>query len=411
MNALVHPAIRKASEENFTYIKGPRSGKDYRFYDSMYAVLDPDRRSPLSCISVANNSLSVDLWTGCAFQCAYCHVQGIQEDINPDDGKMRIRPIKRNEFTIDQILDALVIHPFFKKDKTIISIGTSSTEPFAIGEVLESTLEIMENLISRGYKNPFWIVTKAGIPEKAVDRLIKISKQVNKLILSMCYAGNNKKIEPAQNNRFKNIEKLQLDNSNISVNWYFRPFAREWFDDIENLELMFSNISKKYGQYIDSIVPGGLRWTEGIEYGVVETRGLTLPSNISKENNSKTLTGDDWVEFLNLSKKYFPDTPVYYHSSCALSLALERSNISMINLSKKDECEKSLCTFNQRNRCTIKDKLTKKAVQTELDAVGFGLEVLKFNPHDGELITNPSMHSLSPAIQTEVTHIISDLND
>ncbi|WP_412839201.1 hypothetical protein [Bacillus paranthracis] len=48
MNALVHPAIRKASEENFTYIKGPRSGKDYRFYDSMYAVLDPDRRSPLS---------------------------------------------------------------------------------------------------------------------------------------------------------------------------------------------------------------------------------------------------------------------------------------------------------------------------------------------------------------------------
>jgi hypothetical protein len=410
MNSTVHPAIEKVNTEKFIYLKGPRTGKDYRFYDNMYAVLDTDRTSPLSCVSVANNSLSIDLWTGCSFQCSYCHVQGIQEDINPVDGKMRNKPIKRNNFTIDEIIDALILHPFFNRDKTIISIGTSSTEPFAVGEVLESTLEIMENFISKGFKNPFWIVTKNGVPHKAIERLINISNNVNKLVLSLCYAGNSKEIEPLQNNRFANIEKLE-NAKNISINWYLRPFAKEWFSNLSKLEQMFSDVSTKYSNYIDSIVPGGLRWTEGIEYGVVENRNLRLPSNMSKENNTKTLTDDDWKNFVELSQKYFPDTPVYYHSSCALSLALKRSNINMINISKKKDCEKSVCPFNQRNRCMLKDTVNKENIQKELDKVGFGIEILDYNRDNGKLVTVPSIESLTPALQTEIDHFISDLNN
>lgn len=78
----MNPLIEKANKEGFTYIKGERIGQNYRFYDNMYAVVDSDRNFPLSCVSIANNSLSIDLWTGCSFQCAYCHVQGIQEELD-----------------------------------------------------------------------------------------------------------------------------------------------------------------------------------------------------------------------------------------------------------------------------------------------------------------------------------------
>ena len=73
--------IEKSNKEEFITVVGENSGKQYRFYKHMYGVLEPDRESPLSCVSVANNSLSIDLWTGCALQCSYCHVQGIYEDI------------------------------------------------------------------------------------------------------------------------------------------------------------------------------------------------------------------------------------------------------------------------------------------------------------------------------------------
>ena len=49
--------------------------------------------------------------------------------------RMRNKPVRRNDFTIEKIIDSLVDHPFFEKDKTVLSIGTSSTEPFARGEV------------------------------------------------------------------------------------------------------------------------------------------------------------------------------------------------------------------------------------------------------------------------------------
>ncbi len=42
----MNPLIEKANKEGFTYIKGKRTGQNYRFYDNMYAVVDPDRNSP-----------------------------------------------------------------------------------------------------------------------------------------------------------------------------------------------------------------------------------------------------------------------------------------------------------------------------------------------------------------------------
>jgi hypothetical protein len=95
------------------------------------------------------------------------------------------RPKRRNSFSVDQILDELVKHPFFIADETIISIGTASTEPFAPGPVTESTFEIMNAFIRRGLRNPFWIVTKGGVPKGIKLDFARISNVTRGLMLSM----------------------------------------------------------------------------------------------------------------------------------------------------------------------------------------------------------------------------------
>ena len=99
--------------------------------------------SPLCCVSEANNSFSIDYFRGCPFQCAYCHVQGIYEDLD-ENLRMPNKATPRSKFTIKQIIDELIKHPYFVKDKSIISIATSSTEPFASENTTNKTLEIME---------------------------------------------------------------------------------------------------------------------------------------------------------------------------------------------------------------------------------------------------------------------------
>ena len=201
------------------------NGKYYKLCKYMFGVLEMNHNSPLSCVSEANNSFSIDYWKGCSFQCAYCHVQGIYEDLD-NNFRMYKNPIPRSKFTIENIVDALISHKFFKKNDSLISIATSSTEPFANIQTTNNTLQIMEYFVKLGYTNPFWIVTKAGIPHGISKRLKKICDNGNKIMISICYANNPREIEPVQNNRFKNIEELK--ETGVVVSWYMRPLVKEW---------------------------------------------------------------------------------------------------------------------------------------------------------------------------------------
>lgn len=403
--------VMAANNEEFIKVTGENTHSQYQFYKFMYGVLVPDTSSPLSCVSVANNSLSIDLWTGCAFQCAYCHVQGIAEDIDWDTKRMRPHPIRRNNFSISEIVDSLVEHPFFEKDKTVISIGTSSTEPFASGKVLGSTIELMKYFIKLGYKNPFWIVTKAGIPIKAIDTLKHIAKQIDKLIISICYAGNKREIEPSHTNRFRNLEKISKED-NISINWYLRPFNIEWFDYEEcSVESMFKETSEKYGNYIDSIIPGGLRWTEGIEYGICEARNLKLPDLI-KENNIKTMEADMWKQFNQMKDKYFPNTQMYRHSSCGISFALDKGNICLTQLFDKHSCEASFCTDEQRKKCEsmiqkVSNEENLEKLKLKISKSGFEVKINSIDIEAGEIKTAPELKEFSPAVRTAFKHLIA----
>jgi DNA repair photolyase len=370
----------------------------------MYGVLKMDHNSPLCCVSEANNSFSIDYWKGCSFQCGYCHVQGIYEDLD-ENYKMYKSPIPRSRFTIEEIIDELVKHPYFEKDVSIISIATSSTEPFANEKVTESTLRIMEYFVSKGYKNPFWIVTKAGIPKGISDRLKNICDNGNKIMISMCYAGNPKNIEPMTNNRFRNIESLK--GTGVTVSWYLRPLVKEWGANYEHLEEMIKYVSENYADYIDMIVPGGLRWTEGIEFGLKVQRGQEMPELI-KEHDKKTLSNDIENDILKLCNQYFPNLPVYFNSSCAISHMLNTNNIALLNILKPEICNKSKC-YNKckekcSKRCFTKEELLK--IQEYLKQEGLRAKLLDINCKDG-IVTEPPLDTYSYTVKQQMKKTIA----
>lgn len=393
---------------------GNKTGKNYQLTSYMYGCLDPRNNAILSNVSVTGNSLSIDIWTGCPLQCAYCHVQGVREDLNPTDWKMRKKPVRRTNYTIDQILSELVEHPLFENDKTILSICTSSTEPFVGDKVIESTISIMEWFANRNMKNPFWIVTKAGVPEQIIDRLKNVSK-TNKIIISVCWANNNSTIEPYTKDRFVNIEQFR-NTPGVFFTWYLRPLVKDWSDNFTHLDEMFRMLSEKYKDDIHSIVAGGLRWTEGIEYGLNEARNLTLPSNVSSvTRHAKTLTRDDFIYIKGLSAKYFgEDKPIYLHSSCMLSEILYINNVAMTNYFKPKACCDSVCTLEQRSRCSVNvNNSNFDFMNRFFRNKGIDIKIKDIDENDGkyELVSEPDLATFAPAISQKVVTMISEFSD
>ena len=141
--------------------------KTFDLFSHTFAALSNDENEPLFCVSVANNSFSIDPWKGCPMNCVYCHVQGCYADLQ--NWSNCYAPQRRSRFTDDEIVAALVQHAWFIPHKSVISIGTSSTEPFLNHDMICSTLAIMKAFINRGFRNPFWLVTKSGFPSELYE--------------------------------------------------------------------------------------------------------------------------------------------------------------------------------------------------------------------------------------------------
>lgn len=391
-----------ANSEPLIQIKGMTTGQEFSLREYTYGALVPDNNHPLSSVSVSNSSLGIDLWIGCAWQCRYCHVQGTYQDL-AEHGTMPRRPRQRNSFTVDQILDELVKHPFFVADETIISIGTASTEPFAPA-VVDSTFEIMNAFVRRGFHNPFWIVTKGGVPKGRKLDFARISNATRGLMLSLCWADNPDTIEPAHNNRFLNAEEAKEAGATIA--WYMRPIVPEWSGDQDRIEMMMLWVKKHYSGIIDMIVPGGLRWTEGIENGLVEIHNLPMP-NIPRDDNVKILP-QELIDFIFASSaEHFPGVPVYLKSSCALTWMLKIPSITSVQAFARHECEASRCPLAQRQICAQGPvySMTVERAQAVLDDLGIPAHVVGWDTEHG-LVTHPEMSKFTYAIrQTVFKHL------
>lgn len=396
-----------ANFEPMVEINGKTTGRKFLLRKFTYGVLVPDQSHPLSTVSVSNSSLSIDLWTGCSWQCRYCHVQGTFQELN-EDLVMSKRPEKRNIFMVDQIIDELVKHPYFFPDETIISIGTSSTEPFAPGKVTDSTFEIMNAFIRRGLRNPFWIVTKFGVPKGRKEDIARITKYSRGLMISLCWADNPATIEPVQNNRFINSEEAK--EAGAIVTWYMRPIVPEWSGSLSTIEKMMVWVKKNYGHVIDMIIPGGLRWTEGIENGLVEIHKLPMP-DIPKADNIKSLPQDIVDLIFSLGKEHFPNVPIFIKSSCALSHMLKVPNIISVQIFDKPDCDLSTCPLAQRQICARSRafNITVNEAQNILDKLSIPARVISWDCQKG-LSTSPDIHSFTYAIrQTLFKYIASEM--
>jgi len=330
-------------------------------------------------------------------------VQGTYQDL-VEHGTMPRKPQRRNSFTVDQIIDELIKHPFFIASETVISIGTASTEPFAPGQVTESTFEIMESFVRRGLKNPFWIVTKGGIPKGRKLDLARITRATRGLMISICWADNPDTIEPIRNNRFLNAEEAK--EAGVTIAWYMRPIVSEWSGNPDRIEMMMLWVKKHYGNIIDMIVPGGLRWTEGIENGLVEIHKLPMPE-IPRDDNVKSLPKDLVTTILSLSEDHFHGVPVYLKSSCALTKMLGLPSITSVQIFAREECESSHCPLAQRQICAQKSSrsMTAEHAQTILDNLGISAHVVRWDQNHG-LVTRPDMSTFTYAIrQTVFKHL------
>ena len=170
---------------------------------------------------------------------------------------------------------------------------------------------------------------------------------------------------------------------------------------------MFKSISEKYYDYIDMIVPGGLRWTEGIEFGLKDMRKLEMP-DLVKENNKKTLSNEIETCIIELCNKYFPNKPVYFNSSCAISHMLNRTNIAMLNIFDKSICYKSICKnkcFEKcKNICFDKDDL--EYYQEELKKQGFNIKLLSID-FNNKIKSIPDFNSFSYAEKQQIRKTIA----
>lgn len=392
-----------SNSEPLVQIQGMTTGQSFFLREYTYGALVPDHGHPLSAVSVSNNTLSIDLWKGCAWQCRYCHVQGTYQDLD-EHGVMPKSPQRRSCFTIDQILDELIKHPFFVANETIISIGTACTEPFAPGKVTKSTFEVMDAFIRRGLQNPFWIITKAGVPRGRKHDLARISKATRGLIISLCWADNPETIEPVRNNRFYRSEEAKEAGATIA--WYMRPLVPDWGAAPERIEKMLRWVKEHYGQVIDTIVPGGLRWTEGIENGLVEIHKLPMP-NIPRDDNVKSLPQELLYSIYSLSNVYFPGIPVFIKSSCALSYLLKIPSINSVQVFAQQECKCSRCTPDQRRICSQGSiyHMTVKRAQSVIDGLGIPAHVVSWDCQRG-LVTQPDLSKFTYAIrQTVFKHL------
>ncbi len=301
---------------------------------------------------------------------------------------------------VRSVVRCLVLIPFFIKDQSILSIGTASTEPFAPGPVTESTFAIMQNLVERGLRNPIWIVTKGGVPRGRTEEFTAITKAIKGLMISLCWADNPAHIEPAHNNRFANCEEAKAAGAIIS--WYMRPIVPEWGGSLQNIERMMIWVKENYGSAIDMIIPGGLRWTQGIEYGLTELRDIPMP-DIPHNDNIKDLPEEIWQRIMELGAIYFPGVPIYRHSSCALSLMLGIPNLAGVQSAKRDDCEASRCSAFQRGVCGGSPlyKHNIQSAQNILDELGLPVRAVSFDPSSG-LVTEPELGSFTYAIQRTV---------
>lgn len=297
-------------------------GLNIDIYEQTYGALSQDEHNPLSRVEVANSTFSLDPSRGCPLGCAYCVVGSSQRDLKVQ-GHTGDNPreffIKKPEilFPGESVIKALVEHPAFIKDKSVLSISTASSEAF-VPPNGEETWGILNFLAKNKYQNPVWIVTKFGIPIEEVEKWQKRFREVTskglRIIISVSYSNLPKEIEPYQADRFASIEKLM--DSGVYLSHHLRPVIRKINDDEASIEKCL----KRSLPIVKSVCVGGLRLDPGIV--LAWKHANKLPTDILPSTPGVKDIPDDYMDRVKAKIKEMGfNTPVFARSSEVISNA------------------------------------------------------------------------------------------
>lgn len=321
----------------------------------IFGALSQDETNPLSRVSVANSSFSIDPFRGCPAGCAYCTVAGALRDVNINDIKEDIIVTlpKKPEmlFSGQELALSLISHPAFIPNKSIISIGSGSTESF-LPKVEEQTWAIMNTFLKKKLKNPFWIVTKMGISDDISliwrDRFSLLLKNGIQTVISVTFAAHPKWVEPFNGDRFHNMDIMKT--AGVKISHHLRPIIEGINDSDECIQQSL----KDSLSIAEVVCVGGLRKDPGV--ALAWSHIYNLDSNLLPDDeNRQKIISDKYIASV---EKHIQDIgleiPVVQRSSEMLSFLLHIPEYNLYRYRPDDtQCLLSVPTNIQSN---IKEK-------------------------------------------------------
>ena len=148
----------------------------------------------------------------------------------------------------------------------------------------------MKTFSDEGLTNPFWIVTKRGIPDELLNIWLKRFKYLLKrgieIIISITYSNAPYWVEPYRRNRFHNFNRVKK--TGVYIAQHLRPIIRGINDSKKSLvEALKDSLG-----LVKSICIGGLRKDPGVLLAWQFAKGLDLNllPDVKKDVRKKDLT-------------------------------------------------------------------------------------------------------------------------
>lgn len=350
-------------------------------FEEKIGALSQDPENPLSRVCVANSCISLEPVRGCPLECIYCvagndcrNLTITKDDYHKPFESLKIETIFPRKpqvlFPGDILTEAMMQHPGFIRDKTVVSMVVGSSEAF-LPVVEKETWSILKTMMEHGLRNPVWIVTKFGIPTRFLDewreRLTRVIQSGIRVVISITDTNAPSWLEPYRGDRFKNYRTIQ--DTGVYFSHHLRPVIEGVNDSDETLRVSL----RKSLDFVKSVCVGGLRIDPAIQlrWKYAET-ALTINNNyrnlMTGNPVGKQMPDDLYNRVKNIVANLGYSTPVFLRSSKMLSRALAINDFNLYDF-RNDEGTEFL-NIPLRIQERIKKKHKKPLIEVLRDIAG-----------------------------------------
>ena len=216
-----------------------------------------DRKGFRLPVSQQKSFLMLQAFIGCPWGCVYCCRS--KKDI--------VMPLRVADDEV--VVQALLAHPFFIRDRSPLAVNSDSTDPF-LPQVKESTFAILTLLNAAGIRNPVSLFTKSPLSREDIERLRSYTNL--DIDISVSYTAMPQEYEPASAEARIQLMR-DLVAAGIKVSIFQRPLIPTWNDTDECFRQVLQ-VAQETG--VGSIIAGGFKYGESIRQAIMD-RGFTPP--------------------------------------------------------------------------------------------------------------------------------------